>query len=315
MKITNRTGIIPALAACVAHDDYEKGDSTDYSVTELLAPARQRTLLERHDKELKIDVADMIYAFMGKIGHTILERAKIEGDVAEHRVSAKIDGFTIAGKFDRLVQGNILIDLKVMSVWEIIYGLREDKKWQLNMYRWLAAANGIKVDKLMIVGVLRDWSVGEAERRARANDTSYPKHQVVQIEVPIIDDEQVFDFMRLRISAHERARNTPNWLPDCTPEERWETPTKYALMKEGRKSALRVMEDEAELHKWAVDNFFADWVKEQSINQIKFRPKVYVERRIGQSVRCSRYCNALDVCTQGKNITATYDAVTQTNAA
>lgn len=315
MKITNTTGIIPALAACIEHDDYERGEGTDYSVTELLAPARQRTLLDRHDKEIKIDVADMIYAFVGKIGHTILEHAKVEGDVAEHRVSTKVDGFTVAGKFDRLIAGNVLIDLKMMSVWEIIFGLREEKKWQLNMYRWLAQQNGIKVDRLMIVGVLRDWSVGEAERRARANDTSYPRHQVVQIEVPLMPDDQVFDFIRMRVQAHERARNTPNWLPECTAEERWEQPTKYALMKEGRKSALRVMEDKDELMKWAVDNSFADEVQEGRVHSTKLRAKVYVEERLGQSIRCARYCNALAVCTQGRNITATYDALTKTNAA
>lgn len=315
MRLTNNHGIIPALAACVMHDDYEKGDA-DYSVTELLSPARQQTLLRRHGNTLTEDVADRIYAFIGKIGHAVLEQAKVAGDVVEHRVGASVDGFRVSGKFDRLIQDDTLIDLKLMSVWEIIYGLKDEKVWQLNMYRWLAAQCGIRVDRLMIVGVLRDWSVGEAERKRRAGDGAYPQHQVVQIPVACKPFDQVLDFMRLRIAAHQRALNTPNWLPECTEDERWAKPTTYALMKPSRKSAARVMESEDELKQWAVDNAMADYMP-AGTKTLVWTPRngVYIEKRVGESVRCQRYCRALDVCTQGQKLFNPVDAPEATDAA
>lgn len=317
MRLTNRHGILPALAACIAFDEYDRGDA-DYSVTELLSPARQRTLLMRHDNELSEDVADMIYRFIGKIGHTVLERAKVKGDVVEHRVAATVDGFRLSGKFDRLTANNALIDLKLMSVWEVIYGLKEDKVWQLNIYRWLAAQCGIRVHDLYIVGILRDWSVGEAERKARAGDGSYPQHQVVQIPIPVIDDAKVLDFIKLRIQAHERARNTPNWLPECTADERWARPTTYALMKPSRKSAARVMESRDALEQWAVDNSMADYVRDgRGVSVWTPRKGVYIQTRPGESVRCQRYCPAIDVCNQGKGLllTAEEPAADESSAA
>lgn len=302
MRLTNNHNIVAALAKCVAHDDYEKGGA-DYSVTGLLEPARKAALVRSHGGKITEDVADRIYAFVGKIGHSILERARIDGDVVEHRVSTTINGLKISGKFDRLVAGNTLIDLKLMSVWEIIFGLKDEKVWQLNMYRWLARQNGLRVDKLMIVGILRDWSIGEAERRQRAGDQSYPKHQVVQIEVPIKPDDEVFDFIKLRMDAHERARNTPKWLPQCTDDERWAKPTMYALMKPSRKSAARVLESRTELEQWAVDNAYADYVANGSGTMVWTpRKGVTIEIRPGESIRCQRYCNAIDVCTQGQKI-------------
>jgi hypothetical protein len=300
MKLTNNAGIIEALAKCVAHDDYSKGDA-DYSVTGLLAPARQSALYDRYDNVLTEDVSDRIYAYLGKIGHAILEQAIVAGDVVEERVSASVKGMTISGKFDRLTGDNTLIDLKLMSVYEVVYGIKPEKVWQLNMYRWLAAQCGISVDRLMIVGIMRDWSAGEAERRHRAGDDSYPRHQVMQIPIPVKSDEVVLDFIKLRIAAHERARNTPNWLPECSEDERWAKPTTYALRKPSRKSAARVMESQADLEQWAVDNSMADLLPNGK-GSLVWTPRsgVYIEERIGESIRCQRYCRAIDVCTQGK---------------
>jgi len=78
-------------------------------------------------------------------------------------------------------------------------------------------------------------------------------------------------------------------------------------MKEGRKSALRVMDDEQALMRWAVENSFADWPAGSLWTP---RKGVKIDVRLGESTRCQRYCNALEVCTQGQKLVAAVAAGT-----
>jgi hypothetical protein len=302
MKITNHLGLPPALLKCILHEDYERGES-DYSVTELMSPARKEALAITHNASMTEDASDRIYAFMGKVGHAVFEKARIDGDVVEHRLYAKILGKTISGKFDRLTADGSLIDAKFMSVYEMIFGLREERIWQLNAYAYLAEQNGIKVSALRVLAIFRDWSVGEAERRQLRGDKDYPQQQVSYIEVPRKTEDEIHKYLKDRIKAHNDAREKTTWLPECTPEERWEKPTMYALMKPSRKSALRVMEDRDALMEWAVNNSLADQIPNKGGSfEIKLRSTVYIEARLGESTRCARYCNALPVCKQGQKI-------------
>lgn len=311
MKITNDLKLPEALFNVIKRDEYSRGDS-DYSITELLSPARQQAILKTHGHKITKDVSQLIYAFLGKTAHSVFEKARVEGDVTEHRLSAKISGKRISGQFDRFTADNTLVDLKIMSVWEVIYGLRTERIEQLNAYKFLAELNGIKVDRMMVLGILRDWSKGEADRRKMKNDTDYPQNQVVFLEIPDIGFDKTQALIKARIAEHEKARNTPNWLPECNAEERWETPTNYALTKPSRKSALRVMQDKDDLMAWAIDHSFADTGKD---GRTKLRAGVNIEVRTGQSIRCARYCDAFEFCEQGKKLVAASDAPATEQAA
>jgi len=69
------------------------------SVTELLGCPRKVVLKKEHDYWVKPDEA--YWAFRGELGHLAMERcAQGPGMVAEKRIEAVVDGFTITGKPD-----------------------------------------------------------------------------------------------------------------------------------------------------------------------------------------------------------------------
>ena len=73
-------------------------------------------------------------------------------------------------------------------------------------------------------------------------------------------------------------------LPLCSAEDRWQKDNAWAVMKEGRKSAVRVFDNEKD-------------AKELNKTDAKF----YIEFRKGESVRCEKYCLVKEWCNQYQN--------------
>ena len=94
------------------------------------------------------------------------------------------------------------------------------------------------------------------------------------------------DRVYLHQLAGHRARNG-RALPECTAEERWERPSKFAVRKPGRKTALRVFDDLVQAQDLAAQT-----------------PSGYVEHRPGASVRCEGYCPVAQFCAQWQKIAA-----------
>ena len=92
--------------------------------------------------------------------------------------------------------------------------------------------------------------------------------------------------MRERVLIHKRARDGD--LPECTDEERWLRGEKYAVRKEGRKTAVRVFDLEEEA--------------ETFISALKDNSKHYVEHRRGVNMRCESYCDVAEYCFQYQSI-------------
>jgi hypothetical protein len=76
-------------------------------------------------------------------------------------------------------------------------------------------------------------------------------------------------------------------IAECSPEQRWATPTKWAVMKEGRKTAVKVCDTEEE-----VQTFIKELEKEKD--------KHFVEERKGQDKKCSDYCACCEFCSYYK---------------
>lgn len=274
MKLTNKLGLPEALVNAVANDPYTRGKS-DISVTQLIDSPRIRMLNKQH--EVEEDVADRIWSLLGQSVHTILERAD-STSLKEERLFTDIGGWTLSGQYDSLcVMGGILEDYKVTSAWSVIYG---SDKWepQLNVLRYLAVKNGYDIKELRIVAILRDWN------RHKAKEPNYPSHQVAIVPVPMWTMERTEEYIRERIKLHQEAE--AGNLPDCTREEQWRREDSWAVMKEGRKTAVRVFDDEeaAQKHLQGMD------------------PKHYIEHRVGQAIRCEDFCpfGKMGVCDQYK---------------
>jgi hypothetical protein len=298
VKITNEIGIPTAIVNAVKHQRSKysgpKGEHT-YSVTQLSNPARQETLKARHFDELTEDASDMLYALTGSIGHNILEKAKADGDIVEHRITTKVpikvlEGrektvFTLSGQFDLLNAEKTIIDYKFGSVWEFIYGIKDERVKQLNSYAWLyQRETGRRVNKIQIVMIFRDWSKMEAHRRKLQGDTNYPQRQVAIIDIELQSEEEQYAHIVDRIKAHHKSATTHKWLPECTDEERWASETKWAVMKDGNKKASKLCESDAEAKAY--------------IEGHKDAKKMSVVERKGEYKRCEFYCVVNKFCSQ-----------------
>ena len=90
---------------------------------------------------------------------------------------------------------------------------------------------------------------------------------------------------RFEVSAN--AEKKDDEIAECTPEQRWATPTKWAVMKEGRKTAVKVCDTEEEAL-----NFIEELEKDKD--------KHYVEQRRGIDKKCSDYCACCEFCSYYK---------------
>jgi hypothetical protein len=109
----------------------------------------------------------------------------------------------------------------------------------------------------------------------------------MNFELPLWTLGETQSWIEKRVRAHQAAELLPdNMLPECTAEERWEQPSKYAVKKEGRKAAvkggvLQSLEEAEGLVKTLGDGHS-------------------IEHRPGESTRCAYYCRVKDFCHQAK---------------
>lgn len=261
--LTNKYKLPSGIVQAVANDPYTKGAS-DISVTGLIQPPYIRKL--REQTEVIEDVADRIWSLLGQSVHTILERAYAGSGIAEQRLFMTVNGWTVSGQMDVLEDG-VLSDFKVTSVWS-----RDGKaEWeqQLNLLRVLCEHHGHKVDRLQIIAIYRDW------QKSKTFDKDYPETQVGVIPVPMWPLERAQAFMLERVKAHQH--DEPG---HCSDDERWLTPTVWAVKKDGRKSALKLFDNQEEAQEMADDLGKGHFVE--------FRP--------GEYRRCASYCNVSHAC-------------------
>lgn len=278
MKITNQAGLPEPLVRAVSRHSHEHVPNT-ISVTSLIQPPQIRALTLKHDGELSEDAGDRIWALLGTLLHGVLERnAKgLKDTVTEEELSIEVLGWRVIGHYDlseMVLDGELLSDWKLTSVWAVKEGVKPEWVSQLNIYAHLIRAAGRQVNQIQIVAIGRDWSKNKAKF-----DTSYPQQQVKVMAVPLWTPEETQEFIEARVRLHQEAEKG-SWS-DCTPEERWSRPTIYALMKKGQKKAVKLFETRA-----AAD--FAT-AKDQ-----------YIVERPGESVRCESYCAVSGVCPQLK---------------
>jgi hypothetical protein len=272
VKITNHLGLPEPIVRAVSNDSYSRGPS-DISVTDLIAPPRQRALLAQHADEVSEDAADCIWRLLGSAVHEILHRAELEA-LAEHRLYLDVEGWTVSGAMDRFafLPNGTLQDYKISSAWAVRDGGKDDWRAQLNLYALLLRHHGFTVDAAEVVVLIRDWRRAEALRYG----PSYPQQQVAVIPIPLWEPDRAQAYLVERVRLHQAARVT---LPLCTAEDRWQRPDVYAVMKAGRKSAVQLCDTEREATELAA----AD-------------PRLSVVKRPGASVRCESYCAVAPFC-------------------
>lgn len=273
MKLTNRMQLPQPLVDAVANDGYTRGDA-DLSVTQLISPPRKIVLERAYADKIEEDVSDRIWSLMGQAIHTILERANSTG-IAERRLSITVQGMKISGGMDAYYPATgLLCDYKTTSVYKLLGdGVPVEWTEQQNIYAHMLRANGDTVSRIEVVAILRDWSKSKARL-----DPLYPQCQVATVLIPLWTPEKAAAFINDRVVLHKQAALT---LPQCTPDDRWERPGKFAVMKIGGKRAVRLYETEA-----------------AAKDHASMEPNLFVEPRPGESVRCMSYCSVSKHCDQ-----------------
>lgn len=268
MKLTNNMGLPTPFVRFVERRQ-RRPDPSRLSVTSLIGPAWQRMLLCNHWDELEADASESVWSLFGTAVHDLLETY---ADPAEHIVEEPIristgDDYVIGHPDLLSTQDGILTDYKVTSVWSLVLGGRAEWAQQLNLYAHGMRQAGHTVTRVQNIVFLRDWSAGKALAGG-----DYPSSMVVVVPQPLWSEAECDRFLRDRLQAH--AAPTP-----CSPEERWVRPSTWAVMKEGRKTAVRVFDNPLE----------AEALAAQASKQ------TVVERR-GRAVRCESYCSVRAVC-------------------
>lgn len=275
MKITNKFNLPLSLVQAVSNDTYTKGNA-DISVTSLWKSPRIVVLEKEHEDKLERDVVDSLWSLLGRGVHDVLCRAD-SNTMTEVRMSFDMEGWKISGQFDRYIPDHAhLQDYKVTSAWSLVYDSRnEDWENQLNTYAHMLRVNGHEVNKLEIIAVLRDWSQTEALR-----NQDYPSAPVVAVPINLWTSVEAKEKIKAQVLKHQSALTK---LPLCTEKDQWAQPGKFAVMKTGRKSAVRLYDSHAEalLH----------------LSEEK-DPKLSIVERKGSKVRCERYCAVKDFCDQ-----------------
>lgn len=267
--LTNKLGLPRIVLNALRNEKYDRGDA-EYSVTQLIAPAWQAKLKREHD--YKEDASELIYSLLGRSVHAVIESAADSsgGVMVERRFYTEIDGTRISGQVD-LIEGDTLTDFKVTS----IHKREVSPEWeaQVNIYRYLAFRNCLTINRMQILAIFRDWSSTQARRDAQG----YPQAPVAVFPVRGWDFGRVEEYLRSRLDQHRSDKPNP-----CTDEERWARPGVFAVMKEGRKSAVKLHEtlEEAEAHVRELGKGYA----------VVSRPKSYT--------RCERYCPVSDFCVE-----------------
>lgn len=264
-------------------------DPNTISTTTLLKPIKAQILGSRYTEDVETDVSELIAARYGTAIHDSVEKIETPGVSKEVRLHRQIQiedtVYTVSGKYDILVDlghGTYqLQDMKSTSVWSYIYGGKdEDYRKQLSIYRWLLSPTHQVIDQSSITFFFTDWSSSKARQ-----DQDYPKLRIQSgYKVDLWSLEQTEQYIRERLTLFHLARQADDdELPDCTPEELWQTEDSWAVYKDGNKKATKLCntEEEAELYK------------------ISKKIKGNIQHRPGKVKRC-RYCSSFPVCDQGQ---------------
>lgn len=272
MQITNDANLPePLYQAIVAQQQQHSVGEADISCTQLIDAPLIGWMWRNYGDQVVEDAADRLWALYGSIAHSILEGYAGAGHHVETEAIATVDGMRVSGHLDLLVMPDGRIqDYKFTSAWTVGEAKKNGKpEWerQLNVYRYLleqdARLNFSPVRQLEIVAMLRDWGPRHVQEGLKP---------VEVISIPLWEQERVEAYLRERVRLHQAAfaKEIP---PQCSPEERWATPTTYAIVRPGRKTAVKVFQDRAEAEAWQ---------KQSPVDGIEVRP--------GENKRCLNYC-------------------------
>lgn len=286
MAITNVLNLPQPFVDAATSDHQYKHHR--YSVTEVLGGTCEAILKRRHQGEADEDVADRVWAIFGTAVHEVLRKAKgTDTQLQENWLSVPIVGdYELSGIFDLYDDSTgTVTDYKTASVWKIKFGDFSDWRRQTLAYCWMLRQNGFDARRGEIVALLKDHSKRDAKFKA---GDGYPPHPVYQIAWDFTDEDlaEIEDDIMYWFSRVVNQEKMPDdQLIPCSPEQRWHRDDKWAVMKKGRKTAIRVYSTKQDAYQRAAGEN----------REAKGEP-FFVEFRRGEDTKCDGYCPVAEFC-------------------
>lgn len=272
MIVTNKMGLPSAIADAVAEGIHEPTEGR-YGATELLKPTREIKLTRENWGEIECDCADSAPALLGTAFHSLMEERAPKGAESELELEWPMGhGLTLKGRLD-LWDGECVTDYKTTSASKAQKGDFADWRKQALIYAWLLwNARGERARKARFVALLKDWSKAKA-----VYGSGYPQSPVCVVEFPILDSDIVAIGDWIEAKAEKLASDA---LPECTAEEMWEKPKRYAVYKGASARATKV----------------CDTLEEAEALGGR------IEERGGERTKCDLYCPVAKWCKNRKEV-------------
>lgn len=293
MIITNKYNLPDVLVRALEKDYYSK--NTKYSVTQILKSVQQVILEKRYYSQIKQDITERLWSFLGSAIHDFLEKGENEHSLIEERLVYKD---ILSGKFDYFdTEKKILYDYKITSVWKIIYNNDnfKDFRIQLSIYAYLLRKIGFEVNKIANVFILRDWKESEYKQGKYELDKS-----ILCLEYDIleeIDGLGIEQFLDNKIEELEKNQDVLDEdLPECSLEYRWATEGVYKIYWNESKAKIPIsVKNFSENNKESALKYL-DWINEENKDKKTYRLEFF---KGNQFKRCE-YCSVKDFCQQHK---------------
>lgn len=291
--LTNNNGLPQIMHDAMQNTAYDAVGGSDYSATTLIQSPRKVQLTKRHKDKIQEDILDRWAAFRGTAMHSELERGlkgnpryiverkyvrfdKPEGGTEDQfrRIASKLDAYDKETK--------TLFDHKTTTTF--IHGKEMKDEWihQLNINAYFLEKEGYPVDDICINAIYLDWR----KNSARYKDDKYPATPAAEFRTAAWPMEWREKFYLDRLGKHVAAETlADDELPECTQEEMWEKPAKFAVYKPGADRATKLCDTREEAEAYIANK------------------KLYgykIEHRPGERTMCENYCSCRDFCNQYK---------------
>ena len=282
MQITNTLNLPAAFVHAVSTERHNAPHC--YSATTLNKGAKEIVLTDRHYDEITVDASEQIWAVWGTAVHALLESEK-DDNFHEERFKVAVGNSWVTGQVASYdMERGVINDWKTASVWKVQFADFADWRAQGLTYAWLLTKSGLEVKKCRFVALLKDHSKTKAK-----HDASYPQSPVFVYEFDVTAEDLAATEARIiaKVTEIENAYKLgDDDIEPCTLEERWADGEKYAVMKNGRKTAVKLFDNQQDAEAYAGE----------------LGNSHYVEHRPAVSRKCEDYCSCCDFCNFYKSL-------------
>ena len=286
MNVTNKLNMPAAFVNAVSTNRHNAAGC--FSATTLNKGAKEIILTDRHFDEITVDAADSVWAVWGTAVHALLE-SQPDNNFHEEKFKVPVCNSFVTGQVDSYdMEHATIFDWKTASVWKVQFNDFNDWRRQGLTYAWLLQQSGLDVKKCRFVALLKDHSKTKAK-----TDSSYPQSPVFiyEFDVTAADMEETAARILTKVQEIESAyKLDDDAIEPWSAEERWADGEKWAVMKNGRKTAVKVFDNQLD----------ADAMAGELGNSHYVEHRPAISRKCGDYCACKEFCNFYKAMNKGE---------------